>query len=108
MTLQDGTPRHKLVTYSKLSEAKGYNESGKLIFHFQGKGGNSERMNIFRGVPSFFRRIKRKKCSVLFPQGVSIIFMLNELTESHEDGAVPYKITQEVKEFGHLTLDIAS
>lgn len=34
--------------------------------------------------------------------------MLNELTESHEDGAVPYKITQEVKEFGHLTLDIAS
>lgn len=34
--------------------------------------------------------------------------MLNELTESYEDGAVPYKITQEVKEFGHLTLDIAS
>ena len=42
-------------------------------------------MNFFRGVPSFFRRIKRKKCSVFFPQGVSIIFMLNELTESHED-----------------------
>lgn len=89
-----------LLTYSKLSEAKWHNELNKLFLHFQGKVVNAERMTS-----PFFGRIKKKKCSVLFPPSLSIIFRPNELMEIHEDKGSFYKVIQEVREFGHLMLD---
>lgn len=91
-----------LLTYSKLSEAKWHNELNKLFLHFQGKVVNAERMTL-----PFFGRIKRKKCSVLFPPSLSIIFRPNELREIHEDKGSFHKVIQEVREFGHLILDSA-
>lgn len=74
----------------------------KLFLHFQGKVVNAERMTL-----PFFRRIKRKKCSVLFPPRLSMIFRPNELMEIHEDKGSFHKVIQEVREFGHLILDFA-